>query len=123
MSTVGHGPSPADAASRTDSSLGRAWVAVVLIPAFAILSFAAGVVTLSAFGYSSGGDEPLWLNVVVDAVAMTVLLVPCAAAVLYGRRARLAGVRRAAVPIGIGVLAGTAGIVLTIVTAIGDALK
>ena len=79
--------------------------------------------TLSAFGYSSGGDEPLWVDLVVAIIAMTVLLVPCVAAVLYGRRARLAGVRGAAVPIVIGAVVGAAGIVLTIVTEIGDALR
>ncbi len=123
MSTVGHLPHPADAPRRADSSLGRAWAAIVLIPVFAILSFAAGVVTLSAFGYSSGGDEPLWVNLVVSIIAMTVLLLPCVAAVLYGRRARRAGVRGAVAPMAIGAVVGAAGIVLTIVTAIGDALR
>lgn len=123
MSAIGHVPHLPDAPRRSDSPFGRAWAAVVLIPVFAILSFAAGVVTLSAFGYSSGGDEPLWVGLVVGLVAMTVLLVPCVAAVLYGRRARLAGIRGAAVPIVIGAVVGAAGTVLTIVTAIGDALR
>ena len=123
MSTVGHVPQLVDGPRRQDSSFGRAWGAVVLIPVFAILSFAAGVVTLSAFGYSSGGNEPFWVDLVVDIIVITVLLVPCIAAVFFGRRARLAGVRGAAVPIVIGAVVGAAGIVLTIVTEIGNALR
>ena len=107
----------------SDSSFTRAWTAVVLIPVFAILSFAAGVATLSALGYSSGGDEPLWVDLIVNLSATTVLLVPCVAAVFFGRRARQAGVRGAAVPIIIGAVVGAAGVVLTVVTQIGDALR
>lgn len=112
-----------DAPGPSDSSFGRAWAAVVLLPVFAILSFAAGVVTLSALGYSSGGDEPLWVGLIVALVANAVLLVPCVAAVFFGRRARRAGVRGAAVPIIIGAVVGAAGVVLTVVTEIGDALR
>lgn len=114
---------PVDAPRPSGTSCGRAWAAVALIPVFAILSFAAGVATLSALGYSSGGDEPLWVGLIVAIVANTVLLVPCVAAVFFGRRAKLAGVRGAAVPIIIGVVVGAAGIVLTVVTEIGDALR
>jgi hypothetical protein len=112
-----------DPPRRPDTSFDRAWTAVVLIPVFAILSYAPGEVTLSAFGYSSGGDEPFWVSLVVSVVAMSILLVPCVAAVLYGRRARRTGVRGAAVPIVIGAVVGAAGIFLTIVTAIGDASR
>ena len=123
MSKVGHVSHRSDASRRSDSSFGRAWAAVALMPVFAILSFAVGVVTLSTFGYSSGGDEPLWVNLVVSLISTTVLLVPCVAAVLYGRSARRAGVRGGAVPIVIGAVVGSAAIVLTIVTTIADALR
>ena len=45
----------------------------------AALSFAAGVVTLSALDYPSGGGEPLRVDLLVDLVAPTVLLTPCGA--------------------------------------------
>jgi hypothetical protein len=112
-----------DARNPPDPSFGRAWAAVVLIPVFAILAFAAGVAALSALGYSSGGEEPLWVDLIVDLVATAVLLVPCIAAVVFGRRAKQAGVRGAAVPTTIGALAGAAGVVLTVVTEIGNALR
>jgi hypothetical protein len=95
----------------------------VLIPVFAMLSFATGVAALSALGYTSGGDEPLWVDLVVALVANTVLLVPCVAAVLFGQRARHMRVRGAALPIIIGVVVGAAGVALTVVTEIGDALR
>lgn len=41
------------------------------------LAFAAGVVPLFALGYSGGGNEPVWVSLVVDIIAMTVLLVSC----------------------------------------------
>lgn len=114
---------PVDAPRPSDPSFVRSWVAVALMPVFAVLSFAAGVVTLSALGYSSGGYEPLWVAVIVALVATAILLVPCVAAVFFGRRARQAGVRSASVPIIIGAFVGAAGVVLTVVTEIGDALR
>ena len=119
MSTVG---SQARTSS-DDPSLRRSWAAVLVMPVFVILSFAAGVVTLSAFGYSSGGDEPLWVDLIVDVVVMAVWLVPCVAAVFFGRRARAAGERRAIWPIVIGGLVGAAGLLLTAVTEIGNAMR
>ncbi len=117
-------PAPGvDKARPHDRSIGRAWTSVLLIPVFAALSFAAGVVTLSAFGYSSGGDEPLWASVVVGVVASAVLLVPCVAAVYFGQRAREAGVRSAVVPMIIGAVVGAAALIPTIVTEIGETLR
>lgn len=60
---------------------------------------------------------------IVDLVVTPILLVPCVAAVLFGRRAKQLGVRGAAVPIIIGALVGAAGVVLTVVTEIGNALR
>ena len=118
MSTIGSRVQPS-----LDPSLRRSWAAVIAMPVFVILSFAAGVVTLSAFGYSSGGDEPLWVDLIVDVVVMAVWLVPCVAAVFFGRRARAAGERRAIGPIVIGIVVGAAGLLLTAVTEIGNALR
>jgi hypothetical protein len=123
MSAVVPASHPDEAARPPDPSMGRAWISVLLIPVFAILSFVAGVVTLSAFGYSSGGDEPLRVSIVVGVVASAVLLVPCVAAVFFGQRARQAGVRGAVVPMIIGAGVGAAGLILTLVTEIGDALR
>ena len=123
MSTVTPERPAARASPPSSPSLGRAWAAVAAIPVFTFLSFAAGVATLSAFGYSSGGGEPLWVDIVVDLAATGVLLLPCVAAVFFGHRARRAGVRGAAIPMVVGAVVGVAGIVLTVVTEIGNAVR
>jgi hypothetical protein len=99
--------------------LGRAWIAVALIPVFFILTFAVGEVLYSLMGYPPGdAGIPLWVDLVATIPAMAVFLVPCAAAVLYGRRANSFGDRRGLVPLCIGALAGLGLLILSIVTII-----
>jgi len=119
MSTVAQHPSET---RQSDSDMSHAWRAVLAIPVCVILSFVAGVVTLSAFGYSSGGNEPLWVDLIVDLVVLVILLAPCVAAIVFGTRARRSGAHGAAIPIVIGAVVGAAGIILTVATTIGDAL-
>jgi hypothetical protein len=75
---------------------------------------------VSLFGYPVGGDSPVWVSVVSDLAASVVFLIPCAAAVFFGRRAKKAGVRGAPVPLVIGAALGLAGLALTIGSEIGN---
>lgn len=104
--------------------LGRAWLAVALIPAFFLLAFALGYVLYDLLGYKpEDNDAPLWVDLMAAIPVLAVSLVPCAGAVAYGRRAERAGDRRGRVPLAIGVLTGLALVVLTSVTTVADALS
>ena len=101
--------------------LGRAWIAVALVPVFFIVGFAVAEVLYSLMGYLPGNAGiPLWVDLVATIPTVAVWLVPCAAAVLYGRRANSLGDRRAVVPLCIGALAGLGLLLLPIVTIIGN---
>lgn len=101
----------------------RAWIAVALIPVFFILAFAVGQVLYSLMGYlPEEAGIPLWVDLVATIPTMAVFLVPCAAAVLYGRRANSVGDRRGLVPLCIGALAGLGLLILSIVTIISSHL-
>ena len=101
--------------------LGRAWIAVALIPVFFILAFAVGQVLYSLMGYlPEDAGIPLWVDLVATIPTMAVFLVPCAAAVLYGRRVSSVGDRRGLVPLCIGALAGLGLLILSVVTIIAS---
>jgi len=103
--------------------LGRAWIAVALIPVFFILAFAVGQVLYSLMGYlPENAGIPLWVDLVATSPTMAVFLVPCAAAVLYGKRANSFGDRRGLVPLCTGALAGLGLLSLSIVTIISSHL-
>jgi hypothetical protein len=103
--------------------LGRAWIAVALIPAFFILAFAVGQVLYSLMGYlPENAGIPLWVDLAATIPTMAVFLVPCAAAVLYGRRVNSVGDRRGLAPLGIGALAGLGLLILSIVTIVSSHL-
>jgi hypothetical protein len=102
----------------------RAWIAVALIPVFFVLAFAVGQALYSVFGYlPEDNDAPLWVDLASAIPTLAICLVPCVAAVLYGRRADRAGDRRALAAVVIGALAGLGLTVLTIVTTVADALR
>lgn len=101
---------------------GLAWIAVATIPVFAVLAFVAGEVALSVLGHPSGGDAPVAVSLTADVIATVVALIPCAAAIVLGRRARAAHEPRAVVPIVIGAVVGAGWVLLTLVTEIGNAL-
>ncbi|HET7488165.1 MAG TPA: hypothetical protein VFJ85_09565 [Acidimicrobiales bacterium] len=103
--------------------LARAWAAVALVPVGFLLAMGAGEATVSVLGGSVGGDNAWWVTAASDLVALAVFAVPCAAAVTFGWRARRGGAPHAGVPLVIGALAGLAGVVLTVVTEFGDALR
>jgi MFS family permease len=107
-------------APRADE-VGRAWVAVLLIPVFFLLSMAVGYALYELTGYPADtGEAPLWAELVVGVASTLVFLLPCAAALIYGRRAQRSGHRRAVAPMVIGACAGLAVIVLTVVTTVAS---
>jgi hypothetical protein len=107
-----------------DGWLGRAWISVVLIPLFLFISFALSYLLYDLFGYKpENNNAPLWVDLVVGLVGVVIFLVPCVAAMIYGRRASRSGDRRGLFPLGIGAVAACALLVLTVVTTVGDAVR
>lgn len=104
--------------------LGRAWVAVVLVPVFFFIGFAIGEGMYALLGYKpENANAPVWVDVVALVPVIVVVLIPCAAAVFFGRRATKGGDRRGMVPLVIGVIAGVGVLVLTIVSEVGDIVR
>ncbi len=70
----------------------RAWIAVALIPVFFFVGFAVGEVLYAVLGYKPENDDaPLWADVIGSLLVLTVTLVPCVGALIYGRRASRSG--------------------------------
>ena len=112
------------AARRPDPWLGRAWTAVATTPLFFAIAFAVGEGVYALLGYKpENADAPGWAVAVAAIVVLAVAVLPCAAAVLFGRRAVAGEDRRGRVPLALGVLIGVGLVVLTIVTEVGDALR
>ena len=102
-------------ASRSGSWVGRAWAAVALIPVFFLLSFALGYILYDLFGYKPENDDaPFWVDLVCTIPILGVSLVPCVAAVYFGRRAARSGDRRGLFPLGIGALASVGLTILSV---------
>lgn len=114
-------PTPTPEAA--SSWLTRAWAAVALVPLFFFLAFAVGEGLYSAFGYDSGGTAPGWVELIVFAGVLTVVLIPCAGAAYAGRRSSRAGDRRGLIPMAIGLIAGAGWIILSLVSTIGDLVR
>jgi len=115
---------PTKTSHPTGRSLGRAWIAVALIPVFFFISFALSYALYDLFGYApENNDAPLWVDVVVAAVGVAIFLVPCIAATIYGRRAAIAGDRRGLVPLVVGAVAAVALTALTVATTVADAVR
>ena len=96
--------------SRPPGALGRAWVAVILIPVFFVLAIGAGEGVVSLLGYTAGtGNNPIWVSLVSDLAALAVVLLPCLAAVIFGRRAYKAGERRGLFSVVLGTVAASDG--------------
>jgi hypothetical protein len=116
--TLAPAPAPAERERRL------AWTALATIPVFFVLAFAVGEGLYAALGYDPGtGGEPLWVELLVAAVALPVFLAPCVAAVVLGRRARRGGDRGGLVPALIGGLVGAGFVVLNTVTVLADQLR
>jgi hypothetical protein len=104
-------------------AVARAWIAIVLIPVFFFIAMAVGEGLASLLGYPAGGDGPVWVTVVTDVAATVTVLLPCLAAVFFGRRANQAGDRRGRLPAVLGAGAGLGWLVLAIVSEVGNLLR
>lgn len=104
--------------------LGRAWGAVVSVPLFFLLAFAVGEALYAVMGYKpENADAPIWVVVVADVATLTVAVLPCAAAMVLGRRAQNEGDRRGRLPLVLGAIAGVALVILTVVSEVGDFVR
>jgi hypothetical protein len=108
QSTLGPG-------SRSQTHLVRAWIAVALVPVAFFLAFAAAEGIYALTGHDpSTGTAPLWADLAAGLPGLAIMLIPCIAGVVYGRRALKAGVGTGWVPAVIAALAGAGAIVLTV---------
>lgn len=104
--------------------LRRAWTAIALVPVFFLIAFALGEVLYNLLGYQpENADAPVWALLVVDIPVLLVVLIPCAAAVLFGRHSSQMGDRRGRLPLIIGMAAGVGWLVLTIVSEVGNIVR
>jgi fatty acid desaturase len=108
---------------RAPKAVARAWIAIALIPVFFFIAMAVGEGLMSLLGYPSGGAAPAWVTVVTDVAATVTVLLPCLAAVFFGRRAYKAGDRRGVLPAVLGTGAGLGWLILTIVSEAGNLLR
>ncbi len=117
-STSSTGSAPVDQGPPTRKALGRAWTSIALIPIFFMVSFAAqtGIYVLIGHDPSTGEVPPLWATLAAGIPGLGILLVPCIAGVVYGRRAAVReGVRAGLVPAVLAALVGVGAVVLTVV--------
>ncbi len=115
---------PEPAAPDSAPWLRRAWVSVALIPVFFFIAFAAGEGIYALMGYRpENADAPVWAVVVASALVVLVVVIPCVAAVYFGRRSIRAGSRRGVYPAVVGAVAGVGWLALTIVTDVGDLVR
>ncbi len=118
-----HG-SPEPTAGASGPWLRRAWAGVALVPVFFVIAFAVGEVIYAVMGYRpEDADAPIWAVVAASALVLLVVLVPCVAAVHFGRRAVKGGDRRGAVPAAIGAVAGVGWVALTVISEVGSAVR
>lgn len=111
---------PTQVSPRSGGPVARAWISVALIPVFLLVSVVVTLVLYALFGYKPENvDAPLWVDLVTALVAIAIFLVPCVAAVFYGRRAHLAGDRGGLIPLGVAALVGLSLTALTVVSALG----
>lgn len=108
---------------RPSGAVAWAWVAIALIPVFFFIAIGVGEGLTSLLGYQAGGDAPAWVTLVADLAATVTVLLPCLAAVFFGRRAHKAGDRGGLLPAVLGTGAGLGWLVLTIVSEVGNLLR
>lgn len=110
-----------EAAVRSDLNL--AWIAVLLIPLFFLLAFGAGyLVSWWLVGDATDTSAlAAWQVVLIVVPATVILLVPCVAAFVLGRRAARAGRPVGWVPAVTGAVVGVAWTVLNVASALTSA--
>lgn len=106
----------ADGGPRDRTPLTRAWISVALVPVFFFVAFAAaqGIYALTGYDPSAGATPPLWADLAAGLPALLILFLPCAGAVVYGRRASREGARAGLVPALLGALVAVAGVLLVV---------
>ena len=115
---------PARTPRKSTAWLGRAWAAVALVPVFFFIAFAVGEAMYALLGYKpENADSPVWVDVVALVPVVVIVMIPCAAAALFGRHANRSGDRRGVYPLLIGVIAGVGALVLTVVSEVGDIVR
>jgi hypothetical protein len=108
---------PSEAGHALNANITKAWIAVAAIPLAFILAFAVGEGLYALLGYEPGDrNEPLWVTLTAAAPALAVFLLPCAAAVRFGRRAWSDGHRSALAPVAIGAALGLWMLVISAAT-------
>ena len=105
--------------SGSESTFTRAWIAVGSIPLFFIVAFAVGEGLYALLGYKpEDANAPLWVGLVAGVPAIVLFLVPCAAAVWFGNKARVAGRQAALLPMVIGAVLGLWMVVMNVVSVV-----
>lgn len=96
----------------------RAWIMLALYPVSFAAAFVVGEGIVSAFGYSTGGDEsvPFWLILLAGVPALVVFAVPGLLSAYYGRRAVRQGEPRGKVPALIGLLVAAGFVALNLLS-------
>lgn len=111
---------PADPGRR----LRWAWTAVAMVPVFFVIGFAVGEGIYALTGHDpANGDTPLWADLVALVPVVVVVLIPCVAAVYFGRQTSRSGDRRGRLPLAVGAIAGLGLLVLTVVSEVGDLVR
>ena len=108
---------------RAPGTVAGAWIAIGLIPVFFFIAMGVGEGLMSLLGYPAGGAAPAWVTVVTDLAATVTVLLPCLAAVFFGRRASKAGDRWGLLPAVLGTCAGLGWLILAIVSEVGNPLR
>ena len=109
-------PAGAHGAGGRSTNLTRSWIAVASIPVAFIAAFAVGEGLYALLGYQpEDATEPLWVALAAGVPAVALFLVPCAAAVWYGTKARAEGSRAALLPVVTGAVLGLWMVVMNIV--------
>jgi len=104
----------------TQTPLARAWISIFLVPVFFIAAFVAsqGIYALTGYDPSAGTTPPLWADLAAGLPGLAILLVPCIAGVVYGRRSVRAGVRAGLVPGTIAALLGIGAVLLVVLNTV-----
>ena len=118
MTTAKHiPPVGAHSGSGRSTNLTRSWIAVALIPVAFVLALTVGEGLYALLGYKpEDATEPLWVALVAGVPAVVLFLVPCAAAVWYGNKARAESHGAALLPMVVGALLGLWMLVMTTVS-------
>ena len=106
---------PVERGQPTRTPLAKAWISIALVPVFFVLSFVAQTAIYALTGHDpSAGTAPLWANLAAGLPGLAIVLVPCVAGVIHGRRATRSGVRAGLVPQVLAALLGLGAVVLTV---------